>query len=356
MEVHPQFRLNGVSLDHETLYEVAYSWVKEGKDFEIDAGDFLLDWLSPSQSIQVKTSGSTGTPKTIELSKEKMMNSALATGNHFELAPKDTALLCLSTKHIAGKMMLVRAMVLGMWIEVIEPSSNPMESCTGSYDFVAMVPMQVQNSLPQLYQIKKLIIGGAPISKSLRESLKTQENAIFETYGMTETITHIAVKRISGLMGQEAEGHFEILPDVDISQDDRGCLVIYAPQIVDGAVITNDLVDLVDKRRFKWLGRYDNIINSGGVKLIPEEIEEKLAPTIPHRFFVAGIPDQVLGEKLVLYIEGQLDVDHLKLRIDHLKELGKFERPRHIYKIEKFVETGSGKINRSRTVALHSSS
>jgi O-succinylbenzoic acid--CoA ligase len=347
MQIHPLFRLNGISLTRNSLYEVAYSWIKEGKDFERDAGDFLLDWLSPSNFIKVRTSGSTGTPKTIEIKKENMVNSALATGHYFDLKPETTALLCLPITHIAGKMMLIRAMVLGLWITVVEPSSEPLKNDTKNYGFSAMVPMQAQNSLSKLHQIDKLIIGGAPLSGLLRNSLAEQLNFIFETYGMTETITHIAVKKI-----EKSNDYFETLPGVAIKKDDRECLVIQAPKIVGKTVVTNDLVEIKDENRFKWLGRYDNVINSGGVKLIPEQIEEKLTPIISNRFFVAGVPDEELGEKLVMLVEGECDLVKVELQISQLKGISKYERPKSILNVPRFVETSNGKINRNQTITM----
>ena len=346
-QVHPQFELNGIPLDGDALLKVAYSWIKEGEDFQSHIGRFLLDWLSQSDTISVTTSGSTGRPKTIVLKKKAMINSALATGRFFELKPGNTAILCLPTQYIAGKMMLVRAMVLGLRLDVIAPLSFPMERIVSKYDFAAMVPLQVQNSLDHIHKIETLIVGGAPISKSLKTGLAGKSNGIYETYGMTETITHIAVKKISGSKGKETESCFQTLPDVGISKDDRGCLVIDAPKITDERIVTNDLVDLVGENQFKWLGRYDNVINSGGVKLIPERIEEKLSALIESRFFVTGIPDEKLGEKLVLFIEGIGKGEQvLSRKIQELRALDKFEVPKEIFYIKNFLETPTGKVQR----------
>ncbi|MEO0573258.1 MAG: AMP-binding protein [Bacteroidota bacterium] len=348
-QVHLQFKLNGISLGQDALSEVAYSWVKEGEDFESFAGEFLLDWLSPSETHRVQTSGSTGKPKTLLLKKEAMVNSALATGQYFGLKPGDRALLCLPIEFIAGKMMLVRAMVIGLHLDIIAPSSRPMRGIKSEYDFAAMVPLQVQNSLDVIHGIKKLIVGGAPISKSLRKRLVMQSSGIFETYGMTETITHIAVKRVSRLKGKKGESSFKTLPGVNISKDKRGCLVIHAPKIANNLVVTNDLVDILDENYFKWLGRYDNVVNSGGVKLIPEQIEEKLSPFLDNRFFVTGIPDEKLGEQLVLFIEGtkqQKEVVSRKIR--EVKALEKFEVPKQVIYVKNFLETVTGKVQRQK--------
>ena len=343
--IHSQFRLNGISYDTEDLKEFGYSLIKEGEPFEVAIGNFLLDWTSSKSTLEVFTSGSTGKPKKIELLKEHMVNSALATGEYFQLKPNQTALLCLPCSGIAGKMMLVRAMVLGLHLDYVEPSSTPLLHSTKAYDFVAMVPLQVQNTLKGLPKIKTLIIGGAPVDSDLRKQLSKLSTHAFETYGMTETITHIAVKKI----GTDSEHYFETLPNVHIAMDDRECLVINAPKISNTKIVTNDLVELVSETQFKWLGRFDSIINSGGIKLVPEQIEEKMAPIINSRFFVAGVPDESLGQKLVLVIEkSQVDAQELLLQIKKLKSIHKYEVPKKIYAVEPFIETKSGKVHRKK--------
>ena len=350
MGIHPAFKLNGIHFNADGLYEVAYSWVKEGQDFERAAGNFLLEWLGPSESVPVQTSGSTGQPKIIEIGKEFMVNSALTTGRFFELKPGSSALLCLSAQHIAGKMMLVRALILGLELDIVAPSSKPLTVSQKQYGFCAMVPLQVENSLFNLQNIEKLIVGGAPISKSLREALAKQQGTIFETYGMTETVTHIAVREIGNFDFGTYGTYFQTLPDIQIERDERGCLVIVAPKVSAERIVTNDLVEIKDDTHFKWMGRYDNVINSGGVKLIPERIEEKLSPLIENRFFAFGIPHGQLGEELVLVIEGDLDREVLQKRIVALRDLDKFEKPKRILSTPKFVETKNGKIRREETV------
>ena len=345
--IHPNFRLNGIHYTIEDLLEIGYGLVKEGDSFEIPLGEFLSDWISESPTLQVLTSGSTGKPKKIVLKKEQMVNSAMATGAYFKLKPGNSALLCLPSSGIAGKMMLVRAMVLGLHLDYVEPSSTPMENSDKSYDFVAMVPLQVQSSLQQLDQIKTLIIGGASVDASLKEKLYNLSTAVYETYGMTETITHVAVKRL----GKGAPDHFETLPMVSISRDDRGCLVINAPSISDVEIVTNDLVELVDKSHFIWLGRYDSVINSGGIKLVPEQIEKKLTPLIQSRFFVAGLPDKILGQRLVLVVEdAECDKEGLLQKIKASKDIGKYQVPKEVFCVNAFLETKSKKVDRSKTL------
>lgn len=338
--VHNRFKLNGFHLDKEDLCRVSYCLIKEGDEFEKSIGDFLLDWFDEKSYIDLQTSGTTGPSKIIRTNKQTMVNSALATGDFFNLSPGDKALYCLPTKFIAGKMMLVRSFVLGLDIDFVAPSSHPLTKNETVYDFVAMVPLQAENSLAGLKNVKKMIVGGARMSKSLEKSLLKGKTEVYETYGMTETITHIAAKKIG-------EKSFSILPNIQISQNDKNCLVINAPKITAEPIITNDLVELINDHQFVFLGRVDNVVNSGGIKLIPEQIEEKLSHGIHSRFFVGGIADAVLGEKLVLVIEGE------KQTIDEAiySALDKYEKPKEVFFIKKFMETESGKIKRKEMLA-----
>ena len=337
--VHNLFKLNGFHLNREDLCRVAYSFIKEGEDFEKPVGDFLLDWFDGKPYIEMQTSGTTGTPKIISISKQAMVNSALATGDFFDLQPGNKALHCLPVKFVAGKMMLVRAMILGLDLEFVAPSSHPLRNNEYDYDFVAMVPLQAQNSISELKRVKKMIVGGAKINNSLEKQLVKLKTAAFETYGMTETITHIAAKKV----GEKA---FTVLPDVTISYDDRNCLVIHAPRISDEVIVTNDIVELVNENQFVFLGRMDNVINSGGIKLIPEQIEEKLSGKIDARFFIASKEDKELGEKVILVIEGE------KQTIDDaiFADLDKYEKPKEILFVPKFKETANGKVMRKESL------
>lgn len=337
-DVHPAFKLNGFHLDREDLCRVAYSFIKEGEEFEKSVGHFLLDWFDDSPTIEMLTSGTTGKPKLITVEKQAMVNSAFATGDFFDLFPGNKALHCLPAKYVAGKMMFVRGFILGLDMDFVAPSSHPLANNDSKYDFAAMVPLQAQNSLDELVNVKKMIIGGVKINKTLESALKKLPVQAYETYGMTETITHIAAKKI----GEKA---FTVLPNVTISYDDKNCLVIHAPRISEEVIVTNDLVELVNENQFVFLGRIDNVINSGGIKLIPEIIEEKLSGRINGRFFVFGKPDETLGEKLVLIVEGE------KQTFDDTvyETLDKYEKPKEILFAPKFIETGSGKIMRKET-------
>lgn len=337
--IHPNFKLNGRHFSKEELIALAISYSNSYFEYEQECGQFLSKWLDENDSLEVQTSGTTGKPKLIKIKKSAMVNSAIATGNFLKLSTGNSALCCLPVKYIAGKMMVVRAMVLGLELDLVEPKSNPLENNFKNYDFVAMVPLQVEGSLQKINQIKKLIIGGTKVNQVLENQLKNSSCQAYESYSMTETVTHIALKRI----GEKA---FTVLPNVVITTDKRGCLVIDAPQLNSETIITNDSVVILSENQFIWKGRIDNVINSGGIKLFPEQIEEKLANKIISRFFVASMPDEKLGEKVVLVIEGK----EFSLNEIIFEVLDKFEKPKVIYFLPKFLETETGKIKRKEII------
>ena len=309
---------------------------------------FILEWLNTEDSVIVHTSGSTGKPKPIHILKEQMVNSALATGIFFNLKRNDKALLCLPCDYIAGKMMVVRAFVLKMNL-ILAPSDNPLEDKKMQIDFAAMVPLQVEKILNKdsgnINRIKQLIIGGAAVNQELLKRLQSIQTNCFATYGMTETVTHIAVKKLNG---QEASDFYETLPHVHLSKDERACLVINAPKVTAEIIITNDIIALESDNKFKLLGRFDNVINSGGVKLFPEQIEGKLNGIIAPRFFISSLPHPILGEQVVLILE-QKPMDFISLeafRIGISQLLDKYEKPKQIFFVPKFKETETGKLKR----------
>jgi O-succinylbenzoic acid--CoA ligase len=226
-------------------------------------------------------------------------------------------------------------------LKVVEPSSNPLKNIDETIDFAAMVPLQLVNSLNDLDQVKTLIVGGGRVNLKLVEKLQNVSTQVYETYGMTETLTHVAIKPLNG---PDKSNIFSALDGIRFDLDSRECLVIHATALNPEPIITNDLVDLINENSFRWLGRYDNVINSGGVKIIPEVVEAKLASVILNRrFFITGVADESLGEKVVLVVEGK--------KIDISRDsLDKFEEPKEIYFIPKFVETESGKVNRGETL------
>ncbi len=322
--------------------------VKKGDKHEVKIGTFIQEWFDDKDHVIVKTSGSTGDPKEVTLKKSHMLNSARATGIFFKLGENTRALLCLPANFIAGKMMLVRAMTMGWDLHVVAPEKDALTQYDNDYDFVAMVPYQVSYSYGALGKVKKLIIGGGSISEELEEKLMEVDTEVFETYGMTETVTHIAVRRINGLARSE---HFTALPNIRFKTDDRNCLVINAPSISDEIVVTNDMVNLNSPTTFKWLGRYDHVINSGGVKLFPEEIEKKLATRIRLPFVISSLKNDEFGECVILIVKKPKDID-LPDFSDAFAVLNKYERPKKVYSFSKFPYTSTGKIKRTKIMEL----
>lgn len=308
-----------------------------------DVNQFISEWYSTNIEMDLKTSGSTGKPKSIYVKKDWMQNSAELTRKTFGLKKGDSALLCMPMKYVAGKMMVVRALELGLDLKVVEPSSNPLKYMDEIIDFAAMVPFQLENSLNDLDQVKTLIVGGGQVSQQLIEKLQKISTQIFETYGMTETLTHVAIKPLNG---PNISDLFRALDGIRFEKDDRGCLAIHASALNPVPIVTNDLVELIDENSFRWLGRFDNVINSGGIKIIPEVVEAKLLSIIPNnRFFINGESDESLGEKVVLVVEGNV----IEISFDSLE---KFEKPKEIYFISEFLETESGKIRRGETLKI----
>jgi O-succinylbenzoic acid--CoA ligase len=340
--IHPKFKLNGLPYQSDGLFEKANGLINRGAHYEISIGNFIQEWLDNNDYVVVKTSGSTGVSKNLVLSKQKMISSAKATDTFFKLPENTNALLCLPSNYIAGKMMLVRAMVLGWNLHVVAPGKNAISHDDTDYDFVAMVPYQVQYSLKSLNKIKKLIIGGAAISKKLNDQLQGVDTEVFATYGMTETISHIAVRRINGLA---KSNNYTALPRVRFSLDKRNCLMIDAPEVSVEKVISNDVVKLISPTSFEYLGRIDDVVNSGGIKLFPEQIESKLASYIDRPFIIASEKNETLGERLILIIEDATTQENSDFKEAFLS-LSSYERPKKIYTFSKFPFTETGKIKR----------
>jgi O-succinylbenzoic acid--CoA ligase len=340
---HRSFEINGQRYNAKSIKTLAFNHVANGSQNEIQLGNLILEWVDDTDFIAIQTSGTTSTPKAIRIPKASFINSAKATAIFFDLVAGDSALCCLPISFIAGKMMFVRAWVLGLKLDVIEPSSFPLERLPEKfYDFSAMVPLQLQNSISKMNQIKTLLVGGASVSEALALKLKGHTTTVFETFGMTETVSHIAAKNLS--LG---ESFFEVLPGIEVTQDERDCLVVSAPQLSTEILTTNDVVSIVSDTAFKWLGRYDNVINSGGVKIHPERLEKQLQKQLKVRFFIAALTDETLGQKVVLIIEGE--VKELEL---YWHQIDPINRPKNIYFVPVFLETSSGKIQRQKTLEL----
>ncbi len=336
---------------------------------ELSALAFCRDWLTGVDSFVIRTSGSTGEPKPIALRREQMLASAQATGRALGLRAGMTALVCLPVRYIAGQMMLVRGLVVGLPMTVVEPASDPFGSLATDtqFDFTALVPLQLQTLLdgPRAYRerlnaMHAILVGGAPVSAALEARIATLASPVYHTYGMTETATHIALRRLTG---PTASTDFHPLPGVEIDIDARGCLRIKAPMTLDQWLQTNDVVQLTAPQSpapspqsptFRWLGRWDNVINTGGITVQVEKVEAAVGQVwralglAERRYFVAGLRDDRLGEVVTLVVEGEpLDADlQTTLRTALAANLDLYEAPRRVIYIPTFATTDTGKIDR----------
>jgi len=311
---------------------------------------FYEEWTSENEQLGLQTSGSTGKPKTILVSKQSMMASAYATNQYFGLSHGMKALLCLSPQYIAGKMMLVRAMLSGMDLVTSDVSANPIEKLAKKIDFAAMVPLQVNmilNLTPEkMNAIRILIIGGSALESHIEMKLQTVVTQCFHTYGMTETLSHIAMRPING---RERTTWFTPFENIQISLDQRACLTIMAPFVHNMPIITNDMAVIDAYGRFKILGRIDNIIVSAGMKIQPEEVERKIRHLFNKPFIISSMANDMAGENVMLYTEETLEIKALYTLWKRLSEcLEQYEMPRQIEYVERIPFLKSGKMDRKR--------
>ena len=317
--------------------------------------EFLSEWNNDSLFVHVQTSGSTGAPKPMLAEKRRMLASARITNDFLGLREGDVALLCMSLDYIAGKMMVVRSIERGLKLITVEPSGHPLnhsqlaiDDC--QIDFAAMVPLQVYNTLQvpeerkRLLQIRHLIIGGGAIDEALGAELKNFPNAVWSTYGMTETLSHIALRRLSG---PEASDWYIPFSSVKVSLSDDGCLVIDAPEVCPGRLVTNDIAE-ISPQGFRILGRKDNVICSGGIKIQIEEVESRLRPFLRVPYLISKRPDPKFGEVSVLLTEGSID----EARQICERILPKYYLPRHYLHVDRIPLTETGKPARQQAALL----
>jgi len=311
------------------------------KRISMSVEEFLSEWHSPAPTLLVHTSGSTGQPKPLWVEKRRMEASARITCEFLGLHAGDTALLCMPLDYIAGKMMVVRALTCGLQLISVAPSGHPLAN-QSACDFAAMVPLQVYNSLQiaeereRLMQIRHLIIGGGAIDPAMEEQLRHFPNAVWSTYGMTETLSHIALRRLSG---PEASQWYTPFPTVALSLSEDGCLIIDAPQVCNERLTTNDLAEIAPDGRFRILGRKDNVICSGGIKIQIEDVEQLLKPHIHSPFLITKRKDVKLGEAVVLLTEGY--INEAKEACQQL--LPRHWQPRHYQQVTHIPLTETGK-------------
>ncbi|MBR1688869.1 MAG: AMP-binding protein [Prevotella sp.] len=316
--------------------------------------EFLAEWQNDEPTVLVHTSGSTGQPKALRVEKRRMEASARMTCRFLGLQSGDVALLCLPVDYIAGKMMVVRAQTCGLRLIAVEPDGHPLSGVANDgIQFAAMVPLQVYNSLQvpeereRLMRIRHLIIGGGAVDESLAEALKDFPHNVWSTYGMTETLSHVALRRLNGPGRSQ---WYTPMEGIDISLSAEGCLVVDAPALCAERLVTNDIAEIAPQGSlFRILGRRDNVICSGGLKLQIEALEARLRPHIPVPFLVTKRKDVVLGEAAVLLVEAP---DAGRWREVCRRVLSPYEQPRYYVSVDRIPLTATGKPARAEAQRL----
>jgi O-succinylbenzoic acid--CoA ligase len=306
---------------------------------------FLKEWENSEETITVNTSGSTGKPKLIKLKKEHMLISAKKTLAQLSIPTSSTFHLGLSTKTIAGKMMIIRALANNSKLLICNVSSDTLSSINEDVHFSALVPLQLQHYLEQTPRtlVDTILVGGAMLSINLEQLAANYPKRIYQSYGMTETISHVALRRIQ----KEKSPNYHALPGIEFSTNDTNELIIHYPEINPLPILTTDVVELLDPQTFNWLGRSDFCINTGGIKLFPETIESQLTNLIPYPIMITSLPDDRLGSILVLLIETNDSPSFSKDMFSDI--LGTFEIPKYFQVLQSFAKTKNGKINRTLT-------
>lgn len=317
-------------------------------EFLYDLETFLKEWHNEEPTVWVHTSGSTGVPKPLQVEKERMRVSAGLTCQFLGLKKGDTALLCMPLQYIAGKMVVVRSIVAGLELVPVAPCGHPLKGLKQAPTFAAMIPMQVYNSLQVeeekeiLRQIEHLIIGGGAIDDTLARELNTFPNQVWSTYGMTETLSHIALRRLNG---NEASEWYTPFEHVQIRLSEEGTLIIHAPKICNEELITNDIAEINQEGKFRILGRKDNVINSGGVKIQIEEVEKILKAHLDTPFQITAAPDSKFGEIVVLLYNKVENSYAIKQVCE--EKLPSYWQPKRYLFVEELPMTGTGKPDRA---------
>ena len=336
------------------LHELAALSVEEEDGALRAVYAFLAEWFSPASTVEVQTSGSTGVPKRMRVEKARMMRSAVRTCEFLGLRPGDTALLCMDLKYIGAKMMVVRALVAGLHLWVRRPSGHPLADVEERVDFLSVVPMQLYHTLEQVDErerLSRVIVGGGAVDEVLERQLENLPCRVYSTYGMTETLSHVALRLLNG---PEASVGYRPFEGVSLSLSVRGTLVIHAPELCSSDLETNDVAHLHADGTFTIEGRADNVVNSGGVKIQIEEEERRLKELIDVPFALTSVPDRRLGEALVLLVIRDFPMDDVGL-FDAMKALlPRYHVPRHILRVAAVPVAGNGKIDRKacRELAL----
>lgn len=355
------FNLNGKSIN---IHQLKIDDVNRSlhTDFEIDTLLFIKDWLSEKTAFLLQTSGSTGKPKTITFSRKQIQLSAQRTLKFFNLKDGDGILICLNPKFVAGMMMIVRAFEGDLKLNILTPSSNPLARLHDDkkINFVALTPHQMEhainNSREKLDNIKTVLIGGAGLHQELERQLQKISPEVFHSYAMTETLSHVALRKVNGT---NKSAYFHALDGVSFSLDNRSCLVIHDKILGIEELATNDVTKLIDEKTFRWKGRFDNVINSGGVKIQVEKVEDEIKKVLEdlkldHEICVIAQPDIKLTNKLILLLKTSHDEFSIGNLLNVLKQkLPKYHAPKQIVLVPEIIHTKSEKIDRISNTEMY---
>ena len=336
--------IEGKTYSYEELVQLQKDNPCSFLDFKIDVLNFLDEWFDGTEEMTIYTSGSTGKPKTLIVRKQQMINSAVMTCRFLGLDSGDKCLLCMPLNYIAGKMIIIRALVAGLDIYPVAPSGHPLRDLDIRFKFAAMVPLQIFDSMQKplecerLRKIGNLLIGGGALDKRLESKLEDFPNPVYVSYGMAETLSHIAMRRINGKL---ASLDYTPLPSVSISLSEEWTLVVDAPLLNDKRLITNDIAQINSDGTFRILGRKDNIINTGGIKIQIETLEALIGNFIFTPFAITSLPDIKYGEMIVLVTEQPIEASLLT------QNLTPYQIPKLIFQLGTIPRTESGKINRA---------
>ncbi|RFP64737.1 acyl-CoA synthetase [Hymenobacter lapidiphilus] len=355
--------LNGREFRYADIQQYPALAPAELNGYEARVLGFVREWLNGAQEFTLTTSGSTGPPQPVHFRRQQLEASARRTGDYFDLGPGERLLVCLNCEFVGGLMMLVRGLERRMHLTIVEPQANPLAlvEADATFDFASFVPLQLRAMLAagqalRLNQLRAILVGGAPVEGSQAREIEALTVPVYLTYGMTETASHIALRRLNG---PQAGPTYQVLPGIAVGQDERGCLTVRADVTNDELIVTNDLISLApDRRSFEWLGRADFVINSGGVKVAAEKVERVLELALMElglnrRAFVAGRPDERLGQQVTAFVEGEPlpQAGQQQLRELLGQRLDRYELPRQLVFIPEFQTTASGKLDRKATLA-----
>ncbi|QIL75455.1 AMP-binding protein [Hymenobacter sp. HDW8] len=355
--------LNGREFRYADIKQYPANTPVDLNGYEAKVLDFCRQWLNGALEFGLQTSGSTGEPQRIILRRQQLAASARRTGDYFDLGPGDRMLVCLNCEYVGGLMMLVRGLELNLHLTIVEPHADPLAlvPAEAAFDFASFVPLQLRTVLEnghaaRLNTMKAILVGGAAVESGLAQAAQALTVPVYHTYGMTETASHIALRRLNG---PDASPTYKVLPGIHVDQDERGCLTVRADVTNDQLIVTNDQVRLLpEEHAFEWLGRADFVINSGGVKVQAEKVEQVLEVALaelnlpPRRAFVAGRPDERLGEQVTAFLEGEaLSAAQREQLLALLTErLGRYELPKELLYVAQFQTTASGKLDRRATL------